>query len=212
MPKRNSRSNFMPDKPAQTRFPLHQLIRDRWSPVAFDAGRNVEPEKLGSLLEAARWAPSSYNGQPWAYLVATRDQPDEFQKMLGCLVEGNIAWAQHAPVLMIAVARLAFEHNGQPNRHAFHDVGLANENLVLQATALGLIAHQMAGFDPEKARSLYGIPDGWEAATALAVGYPGHIDELPEKLQNRDESPRSRKPLSEMAFSGNWGESLPLPG
>ena len=135
-----------------------------------------------------------------------------FRKCSVVLSKGTSPGHNIAPVLMIAVAQLAFEHNGKPNRHAFHDVGLANENLVLQATALGLMVHQMAGFDPEKARSLYGIPDGWEAATALAVGYLGNINALPEKLQNRDKSPRNRKPLSEMAFSSHWGESLPLPG
>jgi len=194
---------------AQTDFPVHELIRRRWSPRAF-ADRPVDPEKLRSLLEAARWAPSSFNEQPWAYLVATREEPEAFGRLLTALREGNRAWAARAPVLMLSVAKLDFDHNRQPNRHAFHDVGLATANLVTQATAMGLVAHQMAGFDAAKARELFAIPDGWEPVAAIALGYPGEASLLPAPLRDRELAPRTRKPLEEFVFSGRWGHPAPF--
>ena len=194
---------------ARTDFPMHDLIRRRWSPRAF-ADRPVEPEKLRSLLEAARWAPSSFNQQPWAYLVATREEPEAFGRLLTALMEGNRAWAARAPVLMLSVAKLDFDRNGQPNRHAFHDVGLATANLVTQATAMGLAAHQMAGFDAAKARELFAIPDGWEPVAAIALGYPGEASSLPAPLRDRELAARTRKPLEEFVFSGRWGHAAPF--
>jgi nitroreductase len=197
-------------KPAESSAPLHELIRERWSPRAF-AERSIEPEKVRSLLEAARWAPSSFNGQPWSYIVATKDASEEFARLASCLVDGN-SWAKRAPLLLLAVAKTHFAHNGQPNRHAFHDVGMANENLVLQAEAMGLAVHQMAGFVVDRARELFQIPEGQEPATMLAVGYPGELNDLPEPLRARETSPRSRKPLAEMVFGGKWGTVSPLIG
>ena len=197
------------EKPAQTDFPIDDLLRRRWSPRAF-SDQPVEPEKLRCLLEAARWAPSSYNEQPWAYLVATREDPEEYARMLSVLAEGNIAWAQRAPVLMLSLARLNFERNGRPNRHAFHDVGQATANLVTQATALGLFVHQMAGFHAEKARELFSIPEGWEPVAAIALGYPGDPESLPEPLREREFAPRTRKPLEQFAFAGRWGQTSKL--
>jgi len=196
-------------KAAKTEFPIHDLIRLRWSPRAF-SDRPVEPEKLRSLLEAARWAPSSYNEQPWAFLVATRDDPEGFARLLSVLVVGNITWAQHAPVLMLSVAKLNFEQNGKPNRHAFHDVGQATANLIVQATAMGLYAHQMAGFHVEKAREVFAIPEGWEPVAAIALGYPGDPDSLPAPLRDREFAPRTRKPLKEFVFAGRWGQTAPV--
>jgi nitroreductase len=190
-------------------FPIHDLLARRWSPRAF-SDRPVEPEKLRSLLEAARWAPSSYNEQPWAYQVATREDPVEHARLLSVLVEGNVAWAQRAPVLMLSVAKLNFDRSGKPNRHAFHDVGMASASLVFQATALGLLVHQMAGFSVEKARELYGIPEGWEPAAAFALGYQGKPDSLPERIRERELAPRTRKPLEQFVFTGRWGEVSPL--
>jgi nitroreductase len=197
------------EKLAKTEFPIHDLLRRRWSPRAF-SDRPVEPEKLRSLLEAARWAPSSYNEQPWAYLVATQDDPGEYARLLSVLVEGNMAWARRAPVLMLSLAKLNFERNSKPNRHAFHDVGLATANLVTQATAMGLVVHQMAGFSVEKARELFSVPAGWEPVAAIALGYPGEADSLPESRRDRELAPRSRKPLEEFIFTGRWGQSAPL--
>ena len=197
------------EKPAETQYPIHDLLRRRWSPRAF-SDRRVDPAIMRSLLEAARWAPSSYNEQPWSFIVATKDDTAEFSRLLSCLVEGNIQWAQYAPVLMVSVARLYFEDDGKPNRHAFHDVGLAVANLIVQATALGLVVHQMAGIFPDKIRELYGIPEGYEAVAGIALGYPGDPQSLPEGLRKRELAPRERKPLTEFVFSGSWGQTSPL--
>ena len=198
------------EKPAATDHPIHELIRRRWSPRAF-AARSVEPEKLASLFEAARWAPSSFNGQPWHYIVATKDDEAGFARLLNCLRPQNIQWAQHAPVLIIAVAKLSLEEGRGPNRHAFHDVGLANENLVLQAVALGLVSHQMAGFFPDKARETFDIPEGYEALTAIAVGYAGDPDDLPPEIKARELQPRERRPLSAFVFADAWGREWAAP-
>jgi len=199
----------MPEKIAETQYPIHDLLKQRWSPLAFSE-RMVEPEKLGSLLEAARWAASSYNEQPWSFIVATKENLGEFVRLLSCLAEGNQVWAKNAPVLMISVAKLHFEKNGNENRHAFHDVGQAVSNLALQATALELYIHQMAGFDVQKVRELYGIPDGYEPVAAIALGYGADSQTLPENLQQREGAPRVRKPLESFAFKGSWGQELPI--
>lgn len=192
------------EKPADTAHPIHDLLRRRWSPRAFSE-RPVEAEKLASLFEAARWAPSSFNAQPWRFFVATKDDPAAFARLLACLRPQNVRWAQRAPVLSISVAQLDFAGDRGPNRHALHDVGLATENLVIQAVALGLVAHQMAGFLPDKARATLGIPEGYEAVTALAVGYPGDPEDLPPEIKTREHQPRERNPLSAFVFSDAWG-------
>ncbi len=199
----------MIEKPADTGTPIHELLRRRWSPRAF-ADREVEPEKLRALWEAARWAPSSSNEQPWSFVVARREDRAEFDRLLGCLVEGNVVWARHAPVLMLAVARLSFERSGRTNRHALYDVGQAVACLTVQATALGLHVHQMAGFDAQRARATFDVPDGQEPATAVAIGYLGEPDSLPDALRERELAPRSRRPLGGMVFTGRWGRSSPL--
>jgi len=191
------------EKPAETGHPIHELLARRWSPHAF-AERAVEREKLASLLEAARWAPSSYNEQPWVFIVATKDEPEEYSRLLSCLVEGNQRWAKSAPVLMLSVAKLNFDRGGKPNAHAWHDVGLAAMSLVVQATALGLWVHQMAGIEPEKARELYRIPEGWEAVAGFALGYYGDANALSDRLRQRETAPRSRKPLESFVFTGQW--------
>ncbi|HZC68989.1 MAG TPA: nitroreductase family protein [Nitrospirales bacterium] len=197
------------EKPAETQYPIHDLLKRRWSPRAF-SDRLVEPATMRSLLEAARWAPSSSNEQPWSFIVATKQDPAEYARLLSCLVEGNIQWAQHAPVLMVSVAKLSFEENGKPNRHAFYDVGQAVANLIVQATALGLVVHQMAGFHPDKVRELFGVPEQYEPVAAIALGYPGDPQSLPERLRNRELAPRERKPLTEFVFSGRWGQTSPI--
>ena len=196
----------VPQKIAPTAVPVHELISHRWSPRAFDA-RAVEPEKLRSLFEAARWAASSYNGQPWFFIVATKDDPADFQRVLECFVEFNQGWAKHAPVVALSAARLTFEHNGQPNRHAFHDVGQAAAYLALQAASFGVQIHQMAGIDPEKARATFAIPEGYEAVAGIALGYPGDPASLPDQLRQRELAPRERKPVSSFVFTGAWGSA-----
>ncbi len=197
------------DKLAETQFPIHDLLRRRWSPLAF-ADRLVEPEKLRSILEAARWAASSFNEQPWGFIVATKQDEPEWSRLLSCLVEGNQVWAKQAPVLMVSVVKLTFGRNGESNRHAWHDVGLAVGNLVVQATSLGLRVHQMAGILPDKVRELYGIPHGFDPVAGLALGYVGDPDSLPEPLHQREQANRMRKPLAEFIFSSRWGQGSPL--
>jgi nitroreductase len=192
--------------PAPVEFPVHDLIRNRWSPRAF-SDKPVPPEVLRSLFEAARWAPSSNNEQPWAYIVATKDDKENFERSLGSLIEFNANWAKKAPVLAIAVAELAFAKNSAPNRNAQYDVGAASLQLAIEATARGLVVHQMAGFDPESAREAYGIPQGWEPIAAMAIGYPGDATSLPEPYQTRERAPRTRKPIREFVMSGQWGHT-----
>ena len=192
--------------PAPVEFPVHELIQNRWSPRAF-SDKPVPQEVLRSLFEAARWAPSSSNEQPWAYIVATKDDADNFEKSLGALVEFNANWARKAPVLVIAVAELAFAKNNAPNRNAQYDVGAASLQLSIEATARGLVVHQMAGFDPETAKEAYDIPQGWEPFAAMAIGYPGDASSLPEPLQSREKAPRSRKRIHEFVMSGQWGHT-----
>lgn len=196
-------------KTAPSDFPIHELIRERWSPRAF-ADKPVAQDVLRTIFEAARWAPSSNNEQPWAYLVATRDDKENFDKMVSVLVEFNATWAKGASVLAIAVAELAFAKNNTPNRNAQYDTGAATVLLSLEATARGLSVHQMAGFDPEKARQAFGIPAGWEAIAAIAIGYPGDPASLPQPLKDREMAPRTRKPLAEFVMAGNWGHTAPF--
>jgi nitroreductase len=197
-------------KAATLDHPVHDLLATRWSPYAF-ADRRVSPDDLRSLFESARWAPSSYNEQPWSYLVASRhDAPDEFARLLSCLNDGNQAWAGHASVLALGVVTLRFKRNDKPNAAARHDLGLAAGNLCVEATARGLVVHQMIGILPDRAREVYAIPEGSEALTGLAIGYAGDAKALPEGLRERDLAPRTRRPLGEFVFAGRWGERAPL--
>jgi nitroreductase len=196
-------------KLAATDHPVHELVRARWSPYGFSE-EPVPDEVLRSLFEAARWAPSSFNEQPWRYIVATRGEPAEFERLLSCLVEANQAWAKAAPVLALGVAKRTFTHNGKPNKVAHHDLGLAAGSLLLEATARNILVHQMGGILPERARELYAIPDDAEALTALAIGYLGAPEDLPEDLAERDRAPRTRKPLHEFVFSGRWGRAASI--
>jgi nitroreductase len=198
-------------KTAETQFPIHEIIGQRWSPRAFSE-RPVEPEKLISVMEAARWAASSANEQPWAFLVATSDDPKNYEAVAGVLVDSNRTWAEKAPVLILAFALTQFAKNGNPNRYAFHDVGQAVANLSLQATALGLTVHQMAGFNAEAARERFAVPADWQPVSVIALGYPGDPESLAEKLREREIAERQRKPLDAFVFSGLWGHATEIPG
>ncbi|MGB7291932.1 MAG: nitroreductase family protein [Thermodesulfobacteriota bacterium] len=196
-------------KPAQTNHQIHDLLTHRWSPRAF-SDRKVEKEKIVAMLEAARWAPSSFNEQPWSFIIATKDNPKDYERLLNCVTEGNIRWARFAPLLMISVAKLIFERSGKPNRHAFHDVGLAVGNLIIQASHLGLHVHQMAGILADKIRETYKIPDSHEPVAGIAIGYYGELDQLTEDLRERELAERTRKPLEQFVFSGYWDKPLDL--
>ena len=195
------------DKIAPAAYPIAELIAKRWSPRAF-LDKPIEEEKIMSLFEAARWAPSAYNEQPWRFLIATKEDSYLYTKMLSCLAEANQVWAKAAPLLLILVVKKDFDFNGKPNRWAMHDCGLALENLLLEAVDLGLAAHPMAGFSADLVRSGYSVPEGYEPLVAVAVGYPCPSDMLEGALREREEDPRERKELSELVFSEAWGRSI----
>lgn len=191
-------------KHASADHPILDHIAQRFSPYVFEP-RDVEREKLLSCLEAARWAASSFNEQPWSFLVAERSDRDAFSAMLDCLVEANQEWAKEAGVLLITVAAETFSRNNKPNRVCDHDIGLAAGNLTMQATALGLCVHQMAGVNLSKTRQVYGIPDSHHPLTAIAIGYAGDVSNAAnEQHAERDSAPRSRKPLGEFVFHQAW--------
>ena len=179
-------------KHAMPDHPIHELIASRWSPYAL-AERPVSDDDLRSLFEAARWAASSYNEQPWSYIVATKSNPAEFERLLSCLVEGNQPWAKAAPVLALGCTNLHFARNDKPNAAAIHDLGLASATLTIEATARGLSVHQMIGILPDMARELYGIPEGVQPLTGLAIGYVADPNILPDAYKPRDLAPRQRK-------------------
>ena len=193
-------------KQATPDHPINELVATRWSPYSF-ADRLVSDTDLRSLFEAARWSASSYNEQPWRYVLATKSDPDAFERLLSCLVEGNQAWAKAAPALALGCTSLTFALNGKPNAAAVHDLGLASAGLTIEATARGLYVHQMIGILPDKARELYYIPEGFLLLTGLAIGYAADPNTLPETLRQRDLAPRGRKSLAEFVFGGEWGSA-----
>jgi nitroreductase len=198
-------ATLYPEKPAPTEHAIDDVIARRWSPRLFAEGRPVERERIVTLLEAARWAPSCFNEQPWRYLVFDGSDEAAMERARACLVAGN-AWALKAPMLMISIARDNFTHNDTPNRTAQHDVGMASENLVLEAVRLGLVAHQMAGFDVERARREFNIPEDYTVLAMIAVGYPyrDSLDDLDEQQRAKELAPRTRKAISEIAYAGTW--------
>ena len=182
---------------------IHPLIADRRSPYAFDADKPVNTQDLTALFNAARWAASSYNAQPWRYIVGVREHDEPtWQKVFDALLEGNQPWAANAPVLALGLVQPHFEHNGKPNKAALHDLGAAAAQLTLEATARGLVVHQMIGIDPEKARGSFQVPAHLDVVTGLAIGYAGSADAVPEAYAQRDASPRTRKPLTDIIFAG----------
>src|ERR1019366_2578959 len=196
-------------KKAVTDHPIQHALADRWSPYGFE-DRSGAGAALLSMFGGARWAASSYNEQPWNYLVATKENPKEFARLLSCLVEANQAWAKAAPVLALGVVSLRFAKNNKDNRAAVHDLGLAAGNLLVEATTRGLSVHQMIGILPDKAREIYQIPEHNEAWTALAIGYKADPATLADAVKERGLTPRQRKPLGKFVFTGQWGQSSPL--
>jgi nitroreductase len=190
--------------PTPTDHPIHELLRKRWSPRAF-ADRPLSAEGIRRLFEAARWAPSSYNEQPWSFVIADKSDQDAYDAIAACLLDANRVWAERAPLLGIAAARLTFARNDKPNLHAAYDLGQAMAHLTFQATAMDLYVHQMAGFDPEIARRNLRIPEEFQPLTAFAVGYLGRPNNLPNHLKEIELGTRRRKPLSDFLFFGRWG-------
>jgi len=198
------------DKLADTLPTVHELIRSRWSPRSFSS-RQISDRDLETVLEAARWAASSFNEQPWRFIVARRSDTEAFNKLLGLLVPFNQAWAKNASVLIIMAAKKTFSHDGNENYYALHDAGAALANLFLQATALGFHGHGMAGFDRARAQRELNMPDDYEPAAAVALGYLGEPDGLElQRHRTAEIAKRQRKPLSELVFNGSWHQPFRL--
>lgn len=186
------------------------LIRQRWSPRAFDAAQPVTTSDLWRLFEAARWAPSSRNEQPWRFVVADLQQsPEAYDALLGAITPGNRVWAHAAPVLVLVAVRLTVEQTGEANRHAYYDAGQAVALLTMQAQSQGLAVRQMEGFDHAKAREVCGVPDAFEPAVVMAIGYPGSPESLTnEKHRAAETTPRRRRPAAEFVFNGTWDKAF----
>jgi nitroreductase len=196
-------------KPAETQYAIHDLITERWSPRAFSS-RPVEQDKLLSVFEAARWAASGGNRQPWTFIIASKEDAALHEKLVSIMTGRNPDWARNAPVLVLSVAQLNPRIPVAGQRYPYYDVGQAAANMAIQAEALGLHVHQMAGFDANKARELFEIPEGYEPLTIIAIGYQGDLEDLPEDLREHERLPRTRKPLSEMVYAGRWNQPLAL--
>jgi nitroreductase len=193
--------NRLPDPEAQRQpeFPIEKIFIRRWSPRAL-SGESISEQELMSLFEAARWAPSTYNEQEWRFLYARRESP-HWQTFFNLLMEANQAWCRNAAVLTVVLARKTFAKNGKPNPVYLYDAGSAWENLALQATAMGLVAHGMAGFDFEQARTLLRVPDTFAVAAMFALGRPGDPADLPPELREREQI-TTRRPVRESICEG----------
>ena len=201
----------MQERKALTSVPIHELLARRWSPRAFDAKRAVTREQLATILEAGRWAPSCNGDEPWRYLIWDRARdPEGWQKAFDCLTESNRKWVKNVPLLMLSCAGSLFGHTGKPNRWTQHDTGAASVSMALQAVALGLIIHQMGGYDAEKARAAFGIPPEYTPMAMIAVGYQAEPEILDEETKAKELRPRARKPLAERFFEGGWGKPVTL--
>lgn len=185
--------------------PIHELLGQRWSPYVFDAQRDVSKADLNSLFEAVRWTMSSYNAQPWRYIVGVRGSShDIWERILDVLLEGNQPWANQAPVLALGLAERNFDYNGQPNKAAVHDLGAASASLTFEATSRGLVVHQMIGIEPDKARKVFSLPESIEPFTGLAIGYAGIPTSVDDEFSQRDSRKRERKSLDEIIVQGGW--------
>ncbi len=199
----------MQQKPATPEVKIHELIQTRWSPRAFDPDKPVSQDDLLALLEAARWAPSCFNDQPWRFIVCNKSTDETgWQNAFATLAEKNQRWAKNAPVLILAVAMDNFNHNGLPNRWAMYDTGAASMSLCLQATALGLIVHQMGGFNVEKAREVFYLPDDCKPMAMMAVGYQAYETVLDDDFKESELGARSRAMLNERFYAGQWGRKV----
>jgi nitroreductase len=188
-------------------YSIHPLLKKRWSPRAF-ASRPVEEEKIHLLFEAARWAASAMNEQPWRFIYAVREDRGRYNQLLECLNDRNKIWAKSAPMLILTMVKTHFEKNNKPNRWAFHDLGLAIGNLTTQASALDLYVHNMAGFSIEKATELFSLPADLEPVTMIAVGYIGDHSLLPEDFRKSETEPQKRKPPEELILTSGRPEPL----
>jgi nitroreductase len=178
---------------------IYEPIANRRSVLAFNS-QIVSDDKINLLIEAARWAPSSYNEQPWRFYFASRSNPEAFKKILSCLVPANAEWAQNGSVLMISVTKKNLTLNGKENGYAMHDTGMATANLLIQAEAMGLATHVMGGFDKSAASELLNLSDEYMPLAAIAIGYQGDVNQLSDSNRKRDNAPRHRKQKEEIAI------------
>lgn len=196
-------------KPAITQVPIDPILANRWSGRAYDASKSVSKEQIIALLEAARWAPSCFGDQPWRFVVWDKQTDNKsWQKAFDCLAPANQAWVKDTSVLMLVCADTLFNHNQKPNRWGQYDTGAAAENICLQASSMGLMAHQMGGFDSDKAREAFAIPEQYIPMAMLCVGYAADINTVTGDALDRETAARSRRPLSELFFDGNWGNPI----
>ena len=195
------------DKPAFTNIDIIEPIRKRWSPRAF-SDKKIDNNLLEKLFEAVRWAPSSMNEQPWNFISVRNSDKENFKEIIDSLMDTNKVWAAKVPLLIISIAKKFYSRNNSENKVAIYDLGQAVAYLSLQATAEGLFVHQMGGFDKNKLKDSFSLPDGYEPVTVIAVGYPGNPDTLPDKLKEREFAERKRKPQKEFVFESEWEKDI----
>ncbi|HKK15729.1 MAG TPA: nitroreductase family protein [Gammaproteobacteria bacterium] len=197
------------DKKAKTSIPINPLIASRWSGRAFDPDKSVAAEQLLRLVEAARWAPSCFGDEPWRFIICNKStNPQAWQSALECLSEGNRAWAFNAPLLLLSVADSVLSRNNKPNRWAQYDTGAAAFSLCIQATEDGLMVHQMGGFDIDRARQEFSVPDAFTPMAMMAVGYQLPLERIEGELRDRELSERRRNPVGNNFFNGIWGNAF----
>jgi nitroreductase len=187
-----------------TEYKINSIFTDRWSPRAM-SGEELADEEFLPLFEAARWAPSSYNNQPWRFVIAKRNTP-EWEILFSLMGEFNQSWTKNAAVLVVIISSTNFEHNGKPSRTHSFDTGSAWENLALEGAFKGVVVHGMEGFDYDKAKTDLSIPDGYSVEAMVAIGKPGKKEDLPEMLRDK-ETPSDRKPLKDLIFHGKFGQN-----
>lgn len=196
-------------KPATTKTNIDATIAARWSPRSFDDNKSVTQEQIIALLEAARWAPSCFGDQPWRFVVFDKvTDKASWQSAFDCLAETNQTWVKNTSLLILVCAGSLFGHNQKPNRWGQYDTGAAAENLCLEATSMGLAAHQMGGFNADAAREKFNIPEQYTLMAMIAVGYQADVNQLSEELKERELAPRKRKELGELFFSGMWDKPV----
>ncbi len=199
----------MHQKPASTSVKIHDIIQNRWSPRAIDPNKPVSHDDLLALLEAARWAPSCFNDQPWRFIVCDKSADlASWETAFDTLMDKNRLWAKNAPVLILSVAMANFNHNGKPNRFGLYDTGAASVSLALQASALGLVVHQMGGYDADKARAAFGLPDDCTPMAMMALGYQAEADSLDEDFKAAELAERARASLGQHFYTGKWGVGI----
>lgn len=187
-------------KYANTQYPVDELIKQRWSPRSFSSEK-VPRETILTLFEAATWAASSRNEQPWRFIYGLKDEDESYQKIFETLIIWNQKWAKSAPVLVLAIAKTNSDYHNKPNDYALYDLGQAVATMAIQAASSEIYMHQMGGFDPEMAQQLFSIPEGYKAVSAIAIGYLGKPEALPEDMQDLETKERTRLPLDKIVFT-----------